>query len=247
MTIFSIVMLCNKNTIRAAQGSSDIICAVAVSDVTASFDGIISTCFMTHSLLYPYCRLHVTVNNKKYPWQPPLHSAVNLRSCKVLIFTMSDNHTYAWDLKWGRMGLGVSTAGVLPRRDVKISSLLLYMSNLISSTVLLGQEWSNILWHNWSKSQQDKRITKPSHLVMSNSYLLYSAHRHMLCVELNYPVEFINLLCPMTFSIFTVGSLNFPLSLIYSLTIDLIFVSDEKYRWHSILFWVSFFIRSFSC
>lgn len=232
----------NKGTIKAAQGSSDISFTVVVSDVREPFDGIISPCLTIHSLLYPYCRFHVIVNDKKYPWQPPLHPAVNLCSRKVLIFTMSDNHTYAWDLKWGRMRLGANTAGGLPRRDVKISSLLLYMSNLISSTVLLGQEWSNILWHNWSKSQQDKRITKPSHLVVSNSYLLFSAHRCILCVELNYPVEFINLLCPTTFSIFAVGSLNFCLSLIYSFTTDLIVVSDQKYRWHSILSQVSIFI-----
>lgn len=176
-------MKCNKSPIKAAWDSSDISLAAVVSDVTASFDGITSACFMTHSLSYPYCRLHITVNNKKYPWQPPLHSAVNLCSHKVLIFTMSDNHTYAWDLKWRRMCLGASTEGVLPRRDVKISSLLLHMSNLISSTVLLGQEWSNILWHNWSKSQQDERITKPSHLVMSNPYLLCRACRHIFSVS----------------------------------------------------------------
>lgn len=126
---------------------------------------------------------------------------------------MSDNHTYAWDLKWGRMHLGTDTEGGLPRRDVKISSLFLYVGNLISSTVLLEQEWSNILWHNWSKSRQDKKITKPSHLVTSASYLLLSAHKCVRSVELNYPVEFIiNLLCPMTFSTFAVGSLNFHLS-----------------------------------
>lgn len=125
---------------------------------------------------------------------------------------MSDNHTYAWDLKWGRMHLGANTEGGLHRRDVKISSLLLYVGNLISSTVLLEQEWSNILWHNWSKPWQDKRITKPSHLVTSASYLLLSAHRCVLSVELNYPVESVNLLCPMAFSSFTVGSLNFHLS-----------------------------------
>lgn len=187
---------------KAAWDSSDISFAVVVSDVTASFDGIISACFMTHSLSYPYCRLHITVNNKKYPWQPPLHSAVNLRSRKVLIFTMSDNHTYAWDLKWRRTRLRASTVGALPQRDVKISSLLLHMSNLISSTVLLGQEWSNVLWHNWSKSQQDKRITKPSHPVTSNPYLLCSAHRHILGVKLNYPFEFINLLCPTRPSVY---------------------------------------------
>lgn len=138
----------------------------------AAFRGVISLCLITaHSLLFMYYRFHVTFRKKKYSWQPPLHSAVNLFSHRVLVFTLSDNHTYAWDLKWGRMCLGANTTGVLPRRDVKIRSLLLYLSNLISSTLLLGQVWSNILWHNWSKSQQDERITKPCGLAVSNSYL----------------------------------------------------------------------------
>lgn len=160
-----------------------------------------SICYCTRTVDFT---LQSTI--KKHPWQPPLHPPVNLRSQKVLIFTTRDNHTYAWDLKRGRMLFGADTAGGLPRRGVKMSSLWLYMSNLISSTVLLGQEWSNMLWHNWSKSRQDERITKPSHLVTSKSYLIFSAHRCILGVELNYPDEFINLLCPMTFSIFTVGS-----------------------------------------
>lgn len=137
-------------------------------------------------------------SERKYPWQPPLQSAVNLCSHKVLVFTMSDNHTYAWDLKWGRMCLGANTTGVLPRRDVKISSLWLYLSNLISSMLLLGQGWSNILWHNWSKSQQGKKITKPSSLTMSNSYLQDGVHKYISCAALNYPVELINLLWAMT-------------------------------------------------
>lgn len=238
-------MKLNKSTVEPARGWSGTGFAVVVSDFTALCDGIISPCLTIHPLQRPYCRLHVTVNNKNHPWQPPLHPAVNLCSHKVLIFTMSDNHKYAWDLKWGRMCLGANTAGGLPRRDVKISSLLLYMSNLISSTVLLGQEWSNILWCNWSKSWQDKRITKLFHLIMSNSYLLFSAHRRLLCAELNYPVEFINLWCPMTFSIFTAGS--FKLSLIYSFTTDLVFVSDQKYWCHSFLPQLLIFSSSILC